>query len=67
VFDPGFTTKQSGSGYGLSIARRIALAHHGDLRVKSKVGHGSVFRLDIPVNFEAEGSPDVRGFRHHGG
>ena len=63
VFDPGFTTKQSGSGYGLSIARRIALAHHGDLRVKSKVGHGSVFRLDIPVNFDAN---EPRGLRHGG-
>ena len=57
VFAPGFTTKKKGSGYGLSIARRIALAHHGDLRVKSKVGHGSVFRLDVPVNFDAESAP----------
>ena len=57
VFAPGFTTKRKGSGYGLSIARRIALAHHGDLRVKSKVGHGSVFRLDVPVNFDTESAP----------
>ena len=57
VFAPGYTTKRKGSGYGLSIARRIALAHHGDLRVKSKVGHGSVFRLDVPVDFDAESAP----------
>ncbi len=63
VFDPGFTTKDNGSGYGLSIARRIALAHHGDLRVKSKVGHGSVFRLDIPVNFDADAGPHLGEFR----
>ena len=54
VFDPGYTTKKSGNGYGLAIARRIARAHHGDLRVKSRVGHGTVFRMDLPVNFDAD-------------
>jgi signal transduction histidine kinase len=51
VFEPGFTTRERGNGYGLSIARRIAQAHHGALRVKSRKGHGSVFRLDLPLNF----------------
>ena len=53
VFDPGFTTRERGNGYGLSIARRIAQAHHGALRVKSRKGHGTVFRLDLPLNFTA--------------
>jgi signal transduction histidine kinase len=57
VFDPGFTTKEQGNGYGLSIARRIVQAHHGQLRVKSRVGHGTVFRLDLPVNFDADSAP----------
>jgi len=56
LFDPGFSTKEQGNGYGLSIARRIAHAHHGELRVKSRVGHGTVFRLDLPVNFEVSHS-----------
>ena len=54
VFDPGFTTRDQGNGYGLAIAQRIAQAHHGDLRVKSRVGHGTVFRLDLPVNYDAD-------------
>ena len=59
VFDPGYTTKDQGNGYGLAIARRIAQAHHGELRVKSRVGHGSVFRLDLPVNLDADSGPDT--------
>ena len=61
IFDPGFTTKERGNGYGLSIARRIADAHHGELRVKSRPGHGTVFRLDLPVNHEATGEPNSLG------
>jgi len=55
IFNPGFTTKEQGNGYGLSIARRIANAHHGELRVKSRLGHGTVFRLDLPLSFESGG------------
>lgn len=51
IFEPGFTTRERGNGYGLSIARRIAQAHQGVLRVKSRRGHGTVFRLDLPLNF----------------
>ena len=51
IFEPGFSTRERGNGYGLSIARRIAQAHHGALRVKSRKGHGTVFRLDLPVIF----------------
>ena len=51
IFEPGFTTRERGNGYGLSIARRIAQAHQGVLRVKSRKGHGTVFRLDLPLNF----------------
>ena len=61
VFDPGFTTREQGNGYGLAIAQRIAHAHHGDLRVKSRVGHGTVFRLDLPVNYDADSPQDRIG------
>ena len=56
IFEPGFTTRERGNGYGLSIARRIAQAHQGTLRVKSRKGHGTVFRLDLPLHFAA-GAP----------
>ena len=56
IFEPGFTTRERGNGYGLSIARRIAQAHQGGLRVKSRKGHGTVFRLDLPLNFSGGGT-----------
>ncbi|MYK41146.1 MAG: hypothetical protein F4049_13115 [Gemmatimonadetes bacterium] len=56
IFEPGFTTRERGNGYGLSIARRIVQAHQGVLRVKSRKGHGTVFRLDLPLNFSGGGT-----------
>jgi len=53
VFEPGFSAREGGNGYGLSIVRRIAQAHHGALRVKSQPRYGAVFRLDLPLNFSA--------------
>ena len=61
IFEPGYTTKDMGNGYGLSIARRIAQAHHGQWRVKSQVGHSTVFRLDLPVSYEADGQEKSLG------
>ena len=37
-----------GSGLGLSIARRLVLAHGGDIRVESRVGEGTVVSVSLP-------------------
>jgi signal transduction histidine kinase len=49
IFDPFFTTKPvgEGTGLGLTISRRIALNHGGDLRVVAR-GQGTAFRLELP-------------------
>ncbi|MDE2888306.1 MAG: ATP-binding protein [Gemmatimonadota bacterium] len=52
IFDPGFSTKEKGNGFGLSICSRIVSAHRGNLRMISRPGAGAVFRIDIPVDFE---------------
>jgi signal transduction histidine kinase len=38
-----------GTGIGLSMARHIAHAHGGDIRLVSEPGHGSTFTLSIPI------------------
>ena len=45
IFVPFFTTRQSGSGIGLSISRQIMRAHGGNLTVKSVPGEKTVFCL----------------------
>jgi heavy metal sensor kinase len=45
-------SRESGAGLGLSIARWIADAHRGSIRVESGVGQGSSFEVRIPVSNE---------------
>jgi two-component system nitrogen regulation sensor histidine kinase NtrY len=45
IFVPFFTTKQTGSGIGLSLSRQIMLMHEGSISVSSTPGNGSVFTL----------------------
>ncbi len=41
--------KTSGFGLGLSIAKKIAQSHRGDITVESKLGKGSAFTVRLPV------------------
>ncbi|MBI1227244.1 MAG: GHKL domain-containing protein [Bacteroidetes bacterium] len=45
IFVPFFTTKTTGSGIGLSLARQIMRQHQGDIQVVSEVERGTVFTL----------------------
>lgn len=49
IFDLYFTTKSSGSGIGLAMTYRILQLHHGSVDVQSEIGHGTEFRLRIPL------------------
>lgn len=47
IFIPFYTTKESGSGIGLSLSRQIMRLHKGSLEVQSVEGQGSVFTMTI--------------------
>jgi signal transduction histidine kinase len=42
-------TDRSGLGLGLSIARRAARAHGGDIQIRNMPGRGCVFAIDVPL------------------
>ena len=45
IFDLYFTTKDSGSGIGLSLVYRTVQLHDGEIEVQSVPGRGTTFRL----------------------
>ena len=50
IFNLYYTTKQSGTGMGLSIVQQIVSQHDGSVKVESKQGEGAKFTIEIPVN-----------------
>ena len=49
VFDPFFSTKPSGTGLGMAIARRIVEGHQGGIEIDSVEGQGSTVTLVLPI------------------
>src|SRR6185312_10833466 len=48
IFNLYFTTKEGGSGIGLSMVYRTVQLHDGELEVQSTPGHGTTFRMLLP-------------------
>jgi signal transduction histidine kinase len=50
IFEPFVTTKgEKGTGLGLWIVKGIIGNHGGRLSVRSRVGMGTVFKIELPV------------------
>ncbi len=50
IFDPYFTTRRTGTGLGLPIARNIVEGLGGEITVSSRVGGGTEMRVTLPVH-----------------
>lgn len=49
IFDPFFSTKLTGTGLGLALCHQIVTEHGGQIRVRSELGQGSEFRIEVPL------------------
>jgi len=47
LFEPYFTTKQQGTGLGLTNTQNIILAHNANISVESEIGKGTTFTLSF--------------------
>lgn len=50
IFDPYFTTKETGNGLGLAICHSIIRKHNGHLLVQSEPDQGTTFTIYLPVH-----------------
>jgi signal transduction histidine kinase len=49
IFNLYFTTREGGSGLGLSMVYRAVQLHDGNIEAESTVGRGTTFRLRLPA------------------
>ena len=57
IFNPFFTTKQSGVGLGLAIVSKIVVGHGGRMTVDSEQGKGSTFHVRLPLEVPKKEPP----------
>jgi len=49
LFEAGFSADGNTPGLGLAVCKRLMMQHGGEIRVSSRVNHGSTFELEFPT------------------
>ena len=52
IFEPFYTSRSNGTGLGLSVSYGIIENHEGNIRVSSKLGKGTRFTVEFPIQTE---------------
>lgn len=67
AFEPLFSTRTEGTGLGLPISRRIAVAHGGEIRIESTPGSGTTVMVRLPRSIpRVAGNPGTEVTGPHG-
>ena len=62
LFDPFFTTKgHKGTGLGLSVSYGIIESHGGEIHVRSRMGEGTTFTIELPLALNEDGETEGNG------
>ncbi len=61
IFDPYFSTKQTGAGLGLATVHSIVRKHKGHITVESVLGQGTTFTVFLPAERTSEDLPGESG------
>ena len=61
IWEPFFTTKDFGSGLGLTLVFKIVKEHRGEITVRSREGEGAEFVISLPLPQEEKNLLDYAG------
>jgi signal transduction histidine kinase len=56
--DQRMTRRSGGTGLGLSVARQLGRLLGGNVSVRSRIGEGSVFTVDLPLSAPVTAVPN---------
>jgi hypothetical protein len=54
IFNPFYSTRESGLGMGLAIVHKIVTSHGGQIQVDNRPGDGATFIVTFPINGQKE-------------
>ncbi len=67
VFDPFFSTKDTGTGLGLPLSLGIVENHGGHIHISSQEGIGTSVIIDLPIQYQFSKTTDGQTHENHTG